>query len=200
MAILKLNSHEVLTQSGDNRPEFGAGVPSGTVLQVQYTQYTGTASMTNVATAVNYVLCDGTAGSGTEILNVNITPKFNNSKLWIQVSWCGEFSAANAVYNSMFFLFRNNTKLGQANAGTLNITGIMPPALSYEGTDGSSTLESCYFQYFDEPQTMSQVTYKLGIIVDVALTLTTNRTITDNTTSAGYERGISSISVMEIAA
>lgn len=199
MAILKLNSHEVITQSGDNRPEFGAGVPSGTVLQVQYTQFTGTATMTSVAADSDNVVCDGVAGSGTEILNVNITPRFSNSKMWIQVSWCGEYSAANMVYNSMFFIYRNSTKLGQAEAPN-RCVGIMPPALSYEATDANSTLESCHFQFFDVPGTTDSVVYKLGISTgSSAMSLYTNRTLNDST-DISRERGTSSISVMEIAA
>jgi len=36
MATLKLNSYELFTQSENNKPEFGAGVPAGCMLQVAY--------------------------------------------------------------------------------------------------------------------------------------------------------------------
>ena len=77
MAILKLNSHEVLTQSADNRPEFGAGVPSGTVVQT---------------VIKNQRIGDGTMNNGDEVVgnsntitstfyNLSITTKLNNSKI-----------------------------------------------------------------------------------------------------------------------
>lgn len=198
MAILKLNSHEVLTQSGDNRPEFGAGVPSGTVLQVQYTQFTDIATMTSVSGNVNYVLCDGTAGSGTEILNVNITPKFNNSKMWIQVQWMGEFNPVSMTWNSVFYLWKNSTKLH--NTSGAGNSGIMTPSTSYTSADESSTAENCTFQYFDISGTTNTITYKVGYQGNAG-TIYTNRCVNPTTTiGSGYERGISSISVMEIAA
>ena len=199
MGNLTLNGQTVLTQVGTNRPEFGAGVPSGTILQVQHTQFDSTAIMTGIANGSNYVLCDGAAGSGTEILNVNITPKFNNSKIWIQVQWIGEFDPFNTTWNSIFYLYRNTTKLH--NTSGASSSGIMTPSTSYTDADSDSTPENCMFQYFDVPGTTSTITYKVGFLQTATATgvLYTNRTVSNNT-SASYERGVSSIVAMEIAA
>ena len=199
MATLKLNSYELFTQSENNKPEFGTGVPSGTILQVQHTQFDSTAIMTGIANGSEYVLCDGAAGSGTEILNVNITPKFNNSKIWIQVQWIGEFNPVGMTWNSIFFLYRNTTKLH--NTSGAGSSGIMSPSTSYTSTDEDSTPENCMFQYFDVPGTTSTITYKVGFLQTATATgvLYTNRVVSTST-SASYERGVSSIVAMEIAA
>src|SRR6056300_1128571 len=85
----------------------GVTFPKGHILQVQYTQFTSTAVMTDIEDLLDYVLCDGTAGSGTEILNVNIKPISESSKIWIQVQWMGQLSDAQA-HNIMFFLYRDS--------------------------------------------------------------------------------------------
>jgi len=200
MATLKLNSYELFTQSENNKPEFGAGVPSGTILQVQHTQFDSTAIMTGIANnGSGYVLCDGVAGSGTEILNVNITPKFNNSKIWIQVQWTGEFNPVEMTWNSIFYLYRNTTKLH--NTSGIASSGIMTSSTSYTSANEDSTPENCMFQYFDVPGTTDTITYKVGFLQSATATgsLYTNRCVASNT-DLGYERGVSSIVAMEIAA
>ena len=199
MGNLVLNGQTVLEQVGTARPEFGAGVPSGTILQVQYTQFDSTAIMTDIANGSEYVLCNGAAGSGTEILNVNITPRFSTSKIWLQVSWTGEFDPVGTTWNSVFFLYRNNVKLH--NTSGASSSGIMTPSTSYTNVDEDSTPENCMFQYFDVPGTTDTITYKVGFLQTATATgnLYTNRCVS-NQTVGGYERGVSSISVMEIAA
>ena len=97
----------------------------------------------------------------------------------------------------MFFFYRDSTKLGRADAGSRQ-TGIMPPAINYHLND-HSTMESCFYQYFDTPSTTSQITYKVGLKSQGSgTTLYTNRTM-DDTDNDGFERGISSICAIEIA-
>lgn len=64
----------------------GVVFPSGHILQVQYTQFTSTAVMTDIDDTLDYVLCDGTAGSGTEILTIDITPISTSSKFGFKYS------------------------------------------------------------------------------------------------------------------
>ena len=90
--------------------------------------------------------------------------------------------------------------MGAPSAGD-RLAGIMPPAMTYEGSSGNvaSTLESCFYQYFDTPSTTSQITYKVGVIMwGNSTTLYTNRTVQD-TDDNSWERGISSICAIEIA-
>ena len=176
-----------------------ASLPTGMIIQVQFTQYSDSATMTNIADDTDHVLVDGHAsdGTGTEILNVDITPISTSSKIWLQSSWCGEFSNYGDDYNTMFFFYRDSTKLGRADAGSRQ-TGIMPPAINYHQND-NSTMESCFYQYFDTPSTTSQITYKVGFRSEGnGTTLYTNRTVTDSDAD-DFERGISSICAIEIA-
>ena len=176
-----------------------ASLPTGMIIQVQFTQYSDNAIMTNIADDTDHVLVDGHAsdGTGTEILNVDITPISTSSKIWLQCSWCGEFSTDADPYNTMFFFYRDSIKLGRADADSRQ-TGIMPPATNYHQNAGS-TLESCFYQYFDTPSTTSQITYKVGFRSEGnGTTLYTNRTVTDSDAD-DFERGISSICAIEIA-
>ena len=176
-----------------------ATLPSGMIIQVQFTQYINDATMTNIADDTDHVLVNGHAsdGTGTEILNVNITPISTSSKIWLQCSWCGEFANAYDPSNMMFFFYRDSTKLGRADAGNRQ-TGIMPPSVSFHLNQGS-TLESCFYQYFDTPSTTSQITYKMGLRSEGnGSTLYTNRTVSDTDVDS-RERGISSICAIEIA-
>jgi hypothetical protein len=67
------------------------------------------------------------------------------------------------------------------------------------GDDNSSTPATVNINYYDEPATTSQVTYRIGAHPgSAAATFYINRSIVDSD-SDGYERGISSITIMEIA-
>ena len=87
-----------------------ASLPTGMIIQVQFTQYSDNATMTNIADDTDHVLVDGHAsdGTGTEILNVDITPISTSSKIWLQCSWCGEFANYADDYNTMFFFYRDS--------------------------------------------------------------------------------------------
>ena len=185
---------------------------AGHILQVQYTQFKGTARMTGMVKRTHYPICDGVAGSGTEILNVSITPRFTNSVIWLQVGWCGEFEDYNVVHDSMFGIIRDSTAIGIPDTGgglgSVNFMahGVTPPALSFYGDDATDTLESAKYQYFDQPNTLSAVTYKVSIHYSRNISATglyTNRNVAGNAATGSYdlenkERGISSIVAMEI--
>ena len=199
MGDFKMGSKTVMSQSGTSNPTWGANAPSGMIIQVQFTQYSDNATMTNIADDTDHVLVDGHAsdGTGTEILNVDITPISTSSKIWLQCSWCGEFGHNEDPHNTIFFFYRDSTKLGRADAGDRQ-TGIMPPAINYQ-LSSTSTMESCFYQYFDTPSTTSQITYKMGLrSKGYGTTLYTNRTVSDSDADS-RERGISSICAIEIA-
>ena len=190
----------VLASDSGSAWSWGSGLPSGSIVQVQSTQYTTNTSMTSVGTSTDYVICSGTAGSGTEILNVNITPRISGSKIWLQGMWCGEFSAKEDVYASMFFFYRNAVKLAntQGSPGARQV-GIQTPAINYH-EDDSTTSESIYYQYFDIHgiSAGTQITYKMGVTVNNGGTIFIGGVVDD--TSHGYVTwGISSIVAIEIA-
>ena len=140
------------------------------------------------------------ANTNTAITNfqVSITPSSTSSKILLTSSWMGEFGSSDAVYSTMWFFYRDSTKLGHAQTGSRSC-GIQTAALSYWVNNASSTPESMYMQYIDSPSTTSAITYKVGLYGDRAHTLWTNGTVTDQDNSS-YERGLSSIIAMEIGA
>jgi hypothetical protein len=197
-ASLQLNGQEVFKEAS-GVVTYGTGVPIGSIVQVQSTQFGLGANMSSMSTTSDYVVVDGTAGdaNATAILNVDIKPQFQNSKIWLQVSWCGEFNPDTISWECMFFIYRDNTKLQTDTGSSSGVKGIFPPARSYYSPDAGSTMEMSSFQYFDTPNTLNNITYKLGIANGgTAGNVYTSRTVNDG--SSGYERGVSSIVAIEI--
>lgn len=133
-------------------------------------------------------------------MSLSITPKSASSKILVQARWFGEMTAADRVYNSVFGLTRNGTQIGrQTDPGSTVINGITMAALSYEGTDASSTPETASFFITDSPATTSSVTYSVTFISDAGGTLYTNRAVGWSGQSSGFELGTSAMVLMEIA-
>jgi len=166
------------------------GYAAGGIIQIQRTQYTSTTS-TSCADATNVSL---------DHLAVSITPTSTNSIIRLEAQLVGEWSNQNVAYNSMWFFYRDSTKLGHAAAGSRNVGVFMSTHTSYDSADAGSTPEGVFYSYFDTPSTTSAITYKVGVNQGNNGTFTwyTNRTVTD-TDSKIYERGISLISATEIA-
>lgn len=131
-------------------------------------------------------------------LSATITPKSTTSKIFITVRWSGEFSNDNYVYNSMWGLTRNSAAIGApVNTGG-RIAGMQTATQSYNVADNSSTPETMNFTYLDSPATTSACTYDVTFLSYTAITLYTNRTVSD-TNAGGYERGTSCITLLEVA-
>ena len=208
--ILKVGGSELINDNGGSGAlQWGSGLPSGSIVQVQHTQLTTNAGMENLQTETDYVVQDSSnstsGGSVTGILGVNITPKIYGSKIWIQSSWCGEISGDN-VYNCMFYYWRDSTKLANTHSSPgVRLIGIATPTISYHADDGGTTLEACFMQYFDthgqsqsDINSGTQIRYKLGFKSLHSLSVFINRTVEDaNNTSR--ERGVSSICAIELA-
>lgn len=128
-------------------------------------------------------------------MELSITPKSANSKILIQARWFGEFTAADRVYNTVFYVTRNGTKINTQSDQIWS--GLTMAALSYEGTDASSTPETASMFTTDYPGTTSAVTYRVAMLSDNNGTLYTNRSVGAITT--GYELGTSGMILMEIA-
>ena len=168
-----------------------SGIPSGGIIQVQRTQYTSTTS-TTVANATNVELSH---------LAVNITPTATNSIIKIEAMVSGEWNPQETTtYNSGWFFYRDSTKLAAPLDGSRSITVLPLTLIGITGPDQASTPEAAVYSYFDTPSSTSQIAYKVGVVQATGSSATwyTNRTVTD-TNSGIYERGISYISVTEIA-
>ena len=167
-----------------------AVMPTGSVLQIQRTQYTTTTS-TAVNTQTNVSL---------DHLAVNITPISTSSIIRIDAMVNGEWSTQSASFNSVWFFYRDSTKLSTPVSSGRAVGIHMGTGITIESANASSTPEHAVYSYFDTPSTTSQITYKVGVYQGVGSNLTwyTNRTAGD-TDGYQYERGTSFISVTEIA-
>ncbi len=163
-------------------------MPSGGIIQVQYTQFTGT----------NTVSVDTNTSTALADLTVNITPASASSVIHLQAHIFLEFGIDSPnAFNHTFFFYRDSTKLGHAAAGIRNV-GVSMATRTYEQVDDNSTPEIARYDYFDTPATTSTITYKVGVQARNADTIAINKTIGDQD-SVAYERGISFISATEIA-
>ena len=166
-----------------------SGLPTGTVLQVQYTQYTSTFSQ-SISADTDTVL-------GSAALSVNITPKSTSSIIKLDTHIFHEWGDQGDAANSVWFFYRDSTALKAPSAGS-RPCGISMSRLSHHTTDAGSTPEIAYYSYFDAPNTTNQITYKVGVLPRFTRTLYINRTLTDNDNNS-HERGISFTSATEIA-
>ena len=161
--------------------------PAGGVIQTQYTQFTGTNTYSSITT--DTVITD---------LTVNITPISTSSIIKIEAMVNGEWSNQNGATNGVWFFYRNSTKLSAPASGSRNVGILMGTALTYEAANAVSTPELAYYSYFDAPSSTSQITYKVGLNTPDNYNWSLNKTHSDSDSSS-YERGISFISVTEIA-
>jgi len=165
-----------------------ARFPSNSIIQVKYTQFTGTNSI-SCPTVTEAVFTD---------LTVSITPSSTSSIIKIEAGIMGEFDVTQVPFNFMFYFLRDSTFLGAPTAGN-RTSGIQSPAPSYH-LENTSTPESCYYSYFDSPSSTSSITYKVagknGWTANSTFYL--NRTVNDADNSQ-HERGISFICATEIA-
>ena len=169
-----------------------SGANVNTIVQVVQTYYADPTSQAFPATAGNGVM---TAIAG---ISATISPKSTASRILVMCRWFGEHGSYSESWNSMYGLKRNGVDVGQpSNPGALTC-GIAPSALTYYGADNDSTGDSASFQYVDSPATTSAVTYQMSYCAYDGETLYTNRDV-NAATSGGYERGTSSIILMEIA-
>ena len=183
-----MGTNTLVPQSKVNLSLATSDLPSGTVLQVKNTTFTGT-STTAFASATNTKLTD---------LSVNITPTSTSSIIKIEAQITGEHSSALSIYNTGWFFFRDNTAIVAPNAGSRNAGIQMGSSLSYWSGDVNSTPENASYMYFDSPSSTSQITYSVGLVSYYAGNWHLNRTVGD-TDGADFERGISTICVTEIA-
>ena len=174
---------------------WGAGVPAGTIVQTQFTQVTTLSTQTYSAdtdTAIN-------------VLQVNITPHFNNSIIKLECYFMLEFDGLNEMNGSVGFFFRNTTALGNTDTSPVNRQiGVGTGQIQYWNSDKDTTPENYNLTFFDRPNdgtnAIAQITYKFGISADAGGTMHINSTRTDSSDTNGYiERGCSYISATEIA-
>jgi len=186
-STLKINNLDTASGSTITVPNGKTLYAPGHIIQVKYYQLT---------TMVNETY--GTANANQAITNftVNITPSSTSSIIKLESNIM--YESVNRVWSTMWFFFRNTTKLANTQASPGNrLTGISPALSSLDSNDDSSP-DMATLTYFDAPATTSAIDYKLGVISRTNNIFYINRTITD-TNSDSYDRGVSFISATEIA-
>ena len=179
MSTIKVDT--ITDTSGNSTPYI-----KGAVLQMPFTQYTGTTSVSTSADT------NGTV----DVLSVNITPKSTSSIIKLDAHIFHEWSDQGDATNSVWFFYRDSTLLKAPSAGS-RPCGISMSRLSHHSNDAGSSPEIAYYSYFDAPNTTNQITYKVGFLVRFNRTIYINRTVTDNDNNS-HERGVSFISATEI--
>ena len=88
MATLKLNSYELFTQSENNKPEFGAGVPAGCMLNIESAWFNNQLSY-NTADGTGFSSVNGSPISSAgfsvvpSLTYVTLTAKQSNSRYYL---------------------------------------------------------------------------------------------------------------------
>ena len=107
MGDFKMGNNTVLTQSGTANPTWGAGVPQGTIIQVQ----SCVKSDTQTYTTTSFGTLAGTDQNGSgSAWCVKITPTAISSKVLVIIDIHASCSADNDK-SSMFGMFRDSTNI-----------------------------------------------------------------------------------------
>ena len=177
MSTLRVDSIQGQTQDGTFR------------YLVQMKHFQLTTSQTETIASAN-------ADQAISNFTVNITPTKANSIIKLEAQLF--FETANDNHDTIFFFYRDNTKLAHTGTVSNQKTGIAMPSISFHGDDDNSTAEMLHMGYFDSPNTTSSIAYKLGINTDGTNNVFIN-TVLGTTDQNNFERGVSWISAMEIA-
>ena len=169
--------------------------PAGGIIQIQYAQSTTRTSQAFSAQTYNKL---------TSFPSATITPTSTSSKIMIDIMWNGEFSPVGNTWNSAFCLYRGNTLIvgnTEDNTGwsAAVAQGMFTPTTSYTSSDADSTPEQGIGKYFDTPSTTSAITYYLGYYTGNASGTIYINGMVNASTSGGYERYISNMTLTEIA-
>ena len=169
------------TYTGD-----GSGLSNtGAMLQFQHTLFTGTSYLSDV----------GTTDVPIVGVSVDITPKFANSKMKIEVRWGGEVKYQ---YDTLFNILRNGLPINLPNVTGSLRRGLAGPAITSYFDNTDSTPESCSFFTIDTPNTTGVITYQLSAVGNGGVNIWTGRCFSSNT-SGNSERMSCEITVTEIA-
>lgn len=150
-----------------------AQVPTGSVVQTQYAQYTSTTT--------------GGSSWGDTGITVNITPSSTSNKVLVRV--CFSWSATDATA-TLWRLDRSGTVIGAGASGASLAIG--------QGSFVRDGIFSASFEYLDSPSSTSSLTYKLqGSAPNGSNVWTINKNQTGSTPLSSYN-STSSITVQEI--
>lgn len=159
---------------------------SGSVLQVVSTTMTDTQTITATDTWTTITNCQAT-----------IVPKSSSSKIYISASL--SYGGAINTYGAARFV-RGSTAIAIGDAASTRARVTSPLNTDNDSASGQAKLGSATMEFLDSPATTSSTTYGIQVWNDSAVggPLYINRTGSDLTNSF-YFRGVSTITLMEIA-
>lgn len=173
---LSLNGTNVIT----NGKVITSSMPTGAVLQVVQTVKTDTFVMS------------GTTFTDVTGLSVSITPSSSSNKILVMCDVGLSTSPGEAIHSR---ILRNGSAIYVGDAA-----GSRPVSLGQQYAPDDYTIVRSGGIYLDSPATTSSVTYKFQIASSsTGYYQYVNRTYSDRNLSTYDGRGVSSITVMEIA-
>lgn len=169
------------------------------IIKADIWQTTAGVQVSTVLNVTQGVKTDATTYSGIatywDLVTVNVTPASASSRFLLLASSEYSYGTAGAQYEWSFFLARNGTAIGLGTGAGSRETSLWQPiaplAPEYMMANGSGS-------YLDSPATMAPITYALRLRSHQT-PLHINRSNTD-TDGAGYsKRGITTLTVIEVA-
>lgn len=173
MALTRINNQALSNVTS-------AGLPSGTVLQVQSVHKSDTFS----TSSTSFVDLTG--------MSVSITPKSTSSKILVISDIA---IGINSAIFSYYQVVRDSTpiNIGDTASGRVSITG-----MAYD-LDNNGIVDRQSSQFLDSPATTSSVTYKIQVRSASTGTMYINRSSDDRANTDFDTRQASSLILMEIA-
>ena len=177
--------------------KYAGGIATGSVLQTVSHIETDFTTFSNPGTArTDLLLLASNAADSTSHVSASITPSSTSSKILIQV--CVFYEGTTSEQEYLWDIYRDSTKLGSPKVGSRG-GGIASAGINHTAANQDSTPETRYYQFVDSPSSTSAITYAASYNTSsTSGSLHLNRTVTDSD-SASFERGVSSIVLMEIA-
>jgi hypothetical protein len=175
----------------------GTTVGAGKIIQVVEHIETDFTTFANQGSASNdRILLAANAADSASHVSASITPTATSSKIFIQI--CVFYEGTTSEQEYLWSVYRDTTKLGQSADGSRRV-GIASAGINHVSANQASTPETRYYQFIDSPNSTSAIVYAAAYNTSsTSGSLHLNRTVTDSD-SASYERGVSSIVLMELA-
>lgn len=167
---------------------------SGSIVQIQHTQFTST----------NTYSIDASSDAVITDLEVTITPVYSDSIMMLDAYVYGEASDTSFTHDAVWFFYKSvgggaDTKLAHPTAGSRNV-GVGSMAISYQ-QQSANTPDHVIYRYFDTVSSTSSHTYKVGVGNGRAGAVTWYlNQIVSTSDARTSERMVSNITVTEIKA
>ena len=163
--------------------DVGAIKAPGAILQLISVEATGNYSF-NTATGVY---------ADIPALTLNITPKFNNSKIFLTA----KVDISGASNQRWGLRFTRDGSVPTSSVGDADGSRTRCHSSGHGGA-GNQIDDNCGMQFLDSPATTNQVTYKVQVTMEGSNQVVINRSITHSDSTTVYT-SLSTLTAMEVA-